>query len=125
MGGEAKGYDINRPTRSFMIRPALGVVLVASLATARCGPQPVFKEDHDRFHAITVGMTEQEVREKLGEPAHTHERGTAPEDYYVKGYSFKERPITNKVLIYIASEPIAYVYLDNQGRVEEVFVGGS
>lgn len=108
-----------------MIRPALGFVLAASLATASCGPHPVFKQDYDRFHAITVGMTEQEVRQKLGEPNHIHEKATAPSDYYVKGYSFKERPITNKVLIYIALEPIAYVYLDNQGRVEEVFVGGS
>jgi hypothetical protein len=43
----------------------------------------------------------------------------------VKGYAFKERPITNKVLIYVRSEPIAYVYFDEHGKVAEVFVGGS
>jgi hypothetical protein len=64
------------------------------------------KQDYDRFHAITVGMTEQAVRGKLGEPVHVHEKATAPKDYYVRGYSFKERPITNKVLIYIGSEPL-------------------
>jgi outer membrane protein assembly factor BamE (lipoprotein component of BamABCDE complex) len=100
-------------------------LVLANLVLAACGPHPVFKTDYERFQAIKAGMTEQEVRDKLGTPAHVYERGTAPKDYYVKGYSFKERPITNKVLIYIASEPIAYVYLDQQNRVEEIFVGGS
>jgi outer membrane protein assembly factor BamE (lipoprotein component of BamABCDE complex) len=100
-------------------------MLLAGLSIASCGPHPVFQKDYERFQAIKEGMTEQEVREKLGEPAHMYDRANAPKDYYVKGYSFKERPISNKVLIYIASEPIAYVYLDDQNKVEEVFVGGS
>jgi outer membrane protein assembly factor BamE (lipoprotein component of BamABCDE complex) len=99
--------------------------LLAGVALPRCGPSPVFKAEYERFQSIHAGMTEQEVREKLGTPAHVYHKASAPKDYYVKGYSHKERLITNKVLIYIASEPIAYVYLDEQNKVEEVFVGGS
>ena len=108
-----------------MVRSILVAILLAGLSIGSCGPNPAFQKDYERFHAISVGMTEQEVREKLGEPVHIYDRANAPKDYYVKGYSFKERPITNKLLIYIASEPIAYVYLDDQNKVEEVFVGGS
>jgi outer membrane protein assembly factor BamE (lipoprotein component of BamABCDE complex) len=103
----------------------VALALLASLRVAACNPEPVLKVDYERFRSIKVGMTEQEVREKLGAPVHVYETRSAPKDYYVKGYSFKERPITNKVLIYIASEPIAYIYVDHQAKVEEVFVGGS
>lgn len=92
---------------------------------ASCGPDQAFRADYERFRSVRVGMTEQEVRNALGAPAQVYGRADAPEDYYVKGYSFRKRAITNKVLIYIAAEPIAYVYLDNQNKVEDVFVGGS
>ena len=66
-----------------------------------------------------------EVIRLLGAPDRVYERATAPLDYYEPGYSHPERQITNKVLIYIGTEPIAYVYIDHAGRVEDVFVGGS
>jgi hypothetical protein len=80
-----------------MIRPPWASCLSLAL---RCRAVDRLKQDYDRFHAITVGMTEQAVRGKLGEPVHVHEKATAPKDYYVRGYSFKERPITHKVLIH-------------------------
>jgi hypothetical protein len=43
----------------------------------------------------------------------------------VKGWTYKERAISNKVLIYIKAEPIAYIWIDSEGRVEDVFVGES
>jgi outer membrane protein assembly factor BamE (lipoprotein component of BamABCDE complex) len=103
----------------------IGLTLVTISLIAACGPSPVFKAEYERFRSIKVGMTEQEVRDRLGSPTHVYERRSAPQNYYVKGYSFKDRLITNKVLIYIGSEPIAYVYIDDQNKVEEVFVGGS
>lgn len=103
----------------------VALALLAGAGLLRCGPSAVFKAEYERFQSIQAGMTEQEVRDKLGTPRHVYEKASAPEDYYVKGYSRKKRSITNKVLIYAASEPIAYVYLDDQGKVEEVFVGGS
>jgi len=99
--------------------------VVAGLALAQCGPSDAFREDYEGLRSIKVGMTEQGVIEKLGTPLHVYDKASAPKDYYVEGWSRRERAITHKVLIYIASEPIAYVYLDDQNKVEEVFVGGS
>jgi hypothetical protein len=70
-------------------------------------------------------MSESEVRRVLGDPRWTYTAQTAPADYYVPGYRHKKRTITGKVLIYLGAESIAYVYFDQQARVEEVFVGGS
>lgn len=85
----------------------------------------LFEEEYKRFHSVKVGMTEKEVIELLGEPYRAYDTRTAPADYYVPGYSHKRRAITNKVYIYVATEPIAYIYLDERNRVEDVFVGGS
>lgn len=98
----------------------VGLVLIARLAVHN-----TFGEEYERFRQVEEGMTEEQVRGLLGEPFKEYTRGAAPPDYYVEGYSFKRRPINDKVLIYVATEPIAYIYLDRQGRVEEVFVGGS
>ena len=84
-----------------------------------------FGDEYERFEAVEVGMTEGQVRELLGEPARVYEAETAPEEYYVDGWSYERRPITNKVFIYFSAEPIAYVWFDEENRVEEVFVGGS
>lgn len=99
--------------------------VIACCGFAGCGPNPAFKDEYIRFASIEVGIHESEVREALGKPNYVYLEATAPKRYYVDGYSFKKRPITNKVLIYIAAEPIAYVYLDDNDKVEEVFVGGS
>lgn len=84
-----------------------------------------WRDEYASFRSIKPGMTEEDVIRLLGTPARMYERATAPIDYYEPGYSHPERHITNKVLIYIGAEPIAYVYIDHTGRVEEVFVGGS
>jgi outer membrane protein assembly factor BamE (lipoprotein component of BamABCDE complex) len=87
--------------------------------------EETFQEEYTLFRSIKVGMTELEVVRILGQPYKTYDAMSAPEDYYVQGYSYKRRPITNKVYIYVRTEPIVYIYIDKQGRVEEVFVGGS
>ena len=78
-----------------------------------------------RFRAVQ-GETEAEVRGALGEPQRVYVKATAPTNYYDTGYTYEQRPITNKVFIYF-SEPdlIAYVYFDGSNRVERVFVGAS
>lgn len=101
------------------------ILLSCAVLTVSCSPMPAFEEEYERFNSIAVGMTEQEVLERLGSPTLSYLSDDAPEDYYVEGYSFKKRPITHKVLIYVGSEPIAYIYLDKQEKVEDVFVGGS
>jgi hypothetical protein len=107
------------------LRLKTAIVVLLTLVAPACHDTNVFRAEHERFRSIRVGMTEREVRDKLGQPVYEYDQASAPSDYYVKGYSFRARPITNKVLIYVASEPIAYIYIDHQNRVEEVFVGGS
>jgi hypothetical protein len=85
----------------------------------------VFGDQYRLFQSEQRGMSEQEVVQLLGKPYKVYEASTAPSDYYIEGYSYKRREITNKVYIYIATEPIAYIYLDKENRVEAVFVGGS
>ena len=75
---------------------------------------------------LQLGLTEAQVIRLLGEePAHVYDREGAPVDYYVDGWSRKERPITHRVLIFRLGEPICYVWLDERGLVEDFFVGGS
>lgn len=108
---------------------AVGLLVVLLVGVVLLAAREVFKaawgEEYARFRAVKVGMTAEGVVEILGEPYKVYEAGSAPENYYVDGWEFKARPITNKVFIYIATEPIAYVWLNQENRVEEVFVGGS
>ena len=104
------------------------VLLVVFRFALRVGDdafQAVFGEEYERFRQVQLGMTEADVVSILGAPLETHEASSAPDDYYVDGWSFERRKIENKVYIYIASEPICYVYFDHQDRVEHVFIGGS
>ena len=84
-----------------------------------------FKKEYELFCAVKRGMSEVEVINLLGSPYKTYDKATAPKNYYLKGYSFKERSITNKVFVYIGTEPVAYIYFDDKNKVEETFVGGS
>jgi outer membrane protein assembly factor BamE (lipoprotein component of BamABCDE complex) len=85
----------------------------------------VFKSDLDRFDRIKVGQTKSVVVQTLGKPDYEYNSKDAPEDYYVKGYSSKKRPVTGGVMIYVGEESILYVYFDEKGVVEETIVGGS
>lgn len=109
------------------MNPQLSVAVWAvcwALVVSGCRVTP-FAADYEQLRKVKTGMSEEEVRSILGVPQHEYNRATAPTPYYVKGWAYKERPITNKVLIYIRSEPIAYVWIDQNGRVEDVFIGGS
>lgn len=84
-----------------------------------------FEPEYKRLEVIQVGMAEEEVIRLLGPPHWVFRKETAKKDYYIPGWSYKKRDITNKVLIYSFSEPIAYYYLDNNNKVEDIFIGGS
>ena len=70
-------------------------------------------------------MTEKEVHSLLGKPLEIHQKGTPPERFCVPGRWCDKTPISNRLLIYILSEPIAYIYIGSGDRVEHVSVGGS
>jgi len=114
-----------KPTR-FLKKVAFGLILVSivgSLILAHMKIREVTEPDYERLEVIQVGMTEEEVIKILGPPHKSFRKETAPKDYYVPGWSYKKRDITNKVLIYNFGEPIAYYYLDN--NVEDIYIGGS
>jgi hypothetical protein len=99
-------------------------VALAALYIVAVSCEP-FKDEYAKFRSIQKGMTEAEVIQRLGTPDRVYTKDNAPKNYYVEGWTHEEREIRGKVLIYIGSEPIAYIYLDPQGVVEHVFVGGS
>jgi len=70
-------------------------------------------------------MREDAVTEALGGPFKEYETLDAPTPYYVVGYAHPNREIKHKVLIYIRGEWICYVFIDETGSVEDVFIGGS
>ncbi len=118
---------MDRPLRKIVVAMGVIALLLIGMAAwfARSLFEPVFAEEYERFLSVQVGMSEDDVRRILGEPYKVHLRDTAATDYYEKGYSFKRRPISHKVFVYIATEPIAYIYFDENKLVEEAFVGGS
>lgn len=74
--------------------------------------------------------TEQMVINMLGPPHKVFLNNS--HNYYIKGYSYKRRDITNKVLVYFPSnnfdvvvDMVLYIYIDNDGNVEEYYIGGS
>jgi hypothetical protein len=87
--------------------------------------QEDFRKEHSKFFQVKRGMRDVEVRLLLGDPLLMHEANTAPENYYVSGYEWKERPISHRVIIYMEKDGICYVYINRDGHVEDVFVGGS
>jgi outer membrane protein assembly factor BamE (lipoprotein component of BamABCDE complex) len=112
-------------TKAAKLLSVVALAVAAFIVLGYLAVRSSFHEDYARFESVKVGMSEGDVRRLLGEPSKVYEKATAPENYYIEGYSFKRRPITNKVLIYVASEPIAYVYFDDNDKVEETYVGGS
>jgi hypothetical protein len=115
--GQARGL-------SRWVSGLIAVVLVSWLGSCRLGELP-FREEYERFRAIKPGMTEKEVRDRLGTPVSEHQKGTPSERFCVPGRWCEKRAISNRLLVFIAGEPIAYVFIGPDNRVEYVSVGGS
>ena len=89
--------------------------------------QHPYKEIEETVSSLS---TEKDVIDVFGNPYKIVSEDET--DYYVKGYSFKERSITNKVYIYFPTtssnsydDIILYIYFNSNGQVEDFFVGGS
>ena len=74
---------------------------------------------------VVIGSDEAFVRSTLGSHYKEFERTSAPENYYVSGWRHKVRPISSKILIYMGGDLVLYLWLDESGRVEDIFTGGS
>jgi outer membrane protein assembly factor BamE (lipoprotein component of BamABCDE complex) len=119
------GPAVNPTLRTTLKWVAATLAVLAAFSWLGSGVMRLLDPDYERFESIEVGMKEDEVRQLLGPPTREYSASDAPEDYYVPGFSFKRRPISGRVLIYVGVEPIAYIYLDKEGRVEDTFIGGS
>jgi outer membrane protein assembly factor BamE (lipoprotein component of BamABCDE complex) len=119
-----------RPHRRLRRLLLVALVLVAGWIGLRALAYRQFASMNQPFfgkvEAIQVGMTKAEVLQRLGPPNHLYRAGSAPEHYYVSGYTHRRRPIEGEVMIYLGGfDMIAYLYLDRNGRTEDKFVGGS
>ena len=103
---------------------AAGVVLIGFL-TGGLGLWAMGLPKQRIESQLRVGLTQEEIRQRLGEPELRYEADAAPDRYYVDGWAYREREITSEVWIFIVGEPICYVWFDEDDRVEDWFVGGS
>lgn len=104
-----------------------GIILLALFGVLWYWGNAPYVEIKQRISGL---KTEAAVVKVFGKPRLVFHRGD--HDYYVSGYTYKERPISNKVFVYFPSsrsyqyhDIILYVYVDARGRVEDYHVGGS
>ena len=84
-----------------------------------------FRIGKRRFSFQPIPTNFWDATQILGQPWKVYHRDTAPKNYYVEGWTYKKRPIKEKVFIYLEGSPILYVYFDKTGKVEYTFIGGS
>ncbi len=63
--------------------------------------------------------------QRLGPAQREYHKSNAPDDYRVPGYARPVRDLGIKVLVYLKNDLILYVWIDEDGKVEEVFHGTS
>jgi hypothetical protein len=100
----------------------VAIMFAIGLLNTGCGWQ---EGDLSYFDRVKPGMTSAEIREIYGTPEKEYSKSTAPDFYYVKGYAYEKREISNIVYVYIYGDAICYVYIDVSNKVEHVFIGGS
>ena len=121
-----------RPKRPLVIRTAAAISVAGAAVLVVLMVAPVLyevnyeRQDRAPFEKIKIGMAEKQVRELLADHLSPVVAVPSMENYYIDGYSRREREITGKCLIYFGKyDAICYVYLDKDGKVEEVYIGGS
>ncbi len=76
---------------------------------------------------VNIGMTEQQVIKVMGrEPDLIVSTLNQLQKQLGVGYALPKRPIRNKALVYFTTEAaIILIYINKQGRVEWIYIGGS
>jgi hypothetical protein len=115
--------------RARIVLVAMGALLLlgtgAALLWGTRAIREAFGAEYAKLRLVEPGMSETDVHDLLGQPFRSYRRADAPADWHVTGYARPVRRIDSKILIYVRSEAIAYVYIGPDGLVQEVFVGGS
>jgi hypothetical protein len=104
---------------AFALAGAGGVVYVARAMDAI--PRP----DLEKWSAITIGRSADEIRGLLGEPRWQYPALISPAEYCLSGYGCQDRPVSGAVYLYMGADMVLYVRFDAAMRVEATFVGGS
>jgi hypothetical protein len=78
-----------------------------------------------RWNQIKLGDSMALILKRFGPPTYEYEAKSAPTDYYLSGYQKRERPISNRVLIYVEGDLALYVWIDRLNCVEDMYWGGS
>jgi len=121
-GGLSEGRT-SRPSWWTIIVVVLGVVVTVCIFGEMLRD---FRSDTvAQWSQVHLGDTEESIRASLGSPYRAYTLDSAPIDYYISGYRWRERQITNRVLIYMGADMVLYVWIDRNGRVEDMFSGGS
>lgn len=117
---------IKRVTRAW-VTITVTILLVSVLALLYVGRVlETFRRPAMRaWSQVQVGDHEAVVRSLLGAPHREYSAKGAPRDYYVPGYARRVRPIRGGVLIYTGSDLVMYIWIDDDGRVEDIFIGSS
>ena len=75
-------------------------------------------------HVCFVGHNEESMLRMMGIPLQVHDNNIAYPEYCNPGYACASRHISNKLYIYY-NVVMLYIFIDNNGVIEEVFIGGS
>jgi len=84
-----------------------------------------WKEEEAQLKRIKIGMSEKQVLIILGEQPSWTFTAKDNKDYYIPGHSFKKRNITNKVFLFAKGDMILYVWIGQNGLVEDTFLARS
>jgi len=120
--GKTKSFE--KKNQIFVIIFFVSLLAVLLMVFGKIAIWRAFDGEFRHIWTIRVGMSEDEILNKLGTPDRVYYKATAPVNYYVDGYIYKIREIDNKVLIWIDTKAVTYVYLDTENRVEDLFIGG-
>ncbi len=101
---------------------ALGAIAVLAIAV-RSQMENWREPTRLHWNTVAIGQDASSVRIALGPPRFSYNADDAPPNYYVDGYARRERPISGRVFIYQQADLICYIWFDQSGLVEEVFIG--
>ena len=103
----------------------IGLLIFYGPTALRLASDSVFASHYEEFLTINVGMDRSEVIARLGQPHASFTDDIEDKRYPMKGYDAPNREVSAETLVYVHGEAICYVYLDSDGVVEDIFIGGS
>ena len=106
----------------YFMLAAMATFACASVVTLWVWRRPTLAE----WSQIRIGDTEQRVLAILGTPSAQYDRDTAPLRLDAELMARRPRPNRSKVFVYVGGADLTmFVWFDNDGKVEDIFITGS